>query len=178
MVDDEYGFVATVDLFDINNKLNQDILEFINEAWDQEDVDNFTKSILTVSKAYKEIKKINFENYKFNEFQTLEEIFLEIKEYENLHINNSNSKIIDDYFTIIEFEYAFKDWIFEFIYLLKAAGSFDENTLKEINEEILILSKNEKNIILITFFFQFLVFIIIQVFEVNSINFNLKKKLL
>tara|TARA_B100002052_G_scaffold701_1_gene660 strand:+ start:1038 stop:1979 length:942 start_codon:yes stop_codon:yes gene_type:complete len=177
-VDEEYGSMTLVDLFDINHKLNQDILEAINLAWDEEDVDNFTETILTVGKAYKEIKKINFENYKSNEFQTLEEIFLEINEYENLHINNPNSKTKDDYFTILEFEYAFRDWIFDFINFIKAADSYEEDTLKEINEEILILSNNEKNIILITFFFQFLVFIIIQVFEVNSINFNLKKKLL
>ena len=177
-VDEVYGSMTIVDLFDINNKFNQDILEAINEAWSQDDADNFTNSILRVGKAYKEIKKINFENYKFSKFQTLDEIFFEIKEYENLHINNSNSKIRDDYFTILDFEFAFKNWIFEFIYLIKAIGSSEEDTLKETNEEILILSSKEKNIILITFFFQFLIFIIIQVFEVNSINFNLKKKLL
>ena len=177
-VDEEFGSMTLVDLFDINNKFNQEILDAIKVAWSQKDVDNFTSSVLRVGKAYKEIKKINFENYKFNEFQSLEEIFSEIKEYENLHINNSNSKIRDDYFTILDFEFAFKNWIFDFIYLIKAFSSSEEDTLKEINEEILILSNKEKNIILITFFFQFLVFIIIQVFEVNSINFNLKKKLL
>ena len=37
----------------------------------------------------------------------------------------------------------------------------------EKNEEIIDLSKKEKNIILLTFLFQFLVFVIIQVFEIN-----------
>tara|TARA_B100000989_G_C19510040_1_gene458511 strand:- start:843 stop:1784 length:942 start_codon:yes stop_codon:yes gene_type:complete len=176
--DDEYGLMTIVDLFDVNNKFNKDILKSIKESWDEEDIEEFTSSIVSVGKAYKELKKINFENYKFKKFQTLEEIFLEIKQYETLHINNSNSKIRDDYFTILEFEFAFKNWIFDFLKLLKGVSLSEEEYLIEINEEILILSKKEKNIILITFLFQFLVFIIIQVFEVNSINFNLKKRLL
>jgi hypothetical protein len=176
--DDVYGFMTLVNLFDVNNKFNKDVLQSIKESWDEEDVEKFTSSIVRVGKAYKEIKKINFENYKFKKFQTLEEIFLEIEEYEALHINNLNSKSRVDYFTILEFELAFKNWIFSFLNLIKGTSSAEEEYLAETNEEILILSKKEKNIILITFLFQFLVFIIIQVFEVNSINFNLKKRLL
>lgn len=177
-VDDEYGSMSLVDLFDVNNKLNKDILESIKESWNEEDIEEFTSSIVRVGKAYKELKKINFENYKFKKFQTFEEILLEIKEYETLHINNSNSKLRNDYFTILEFEFAFKNWILDFMNIIKGTYFAEEEYLAEMNEEILILSKKEKNIILVTFLFQFLVFIIIQVFEVNSINFNLKKRLL
>ena len=174
---DEYGSMSIADLFDVNNKFNQEIIEIIKETWSQEDIDSFTDSILDVGKAYKEVKKINFEDYKFKKFQTLEEISLEIKKYKTFHINSSNSKLIDDYFTVINFEYAVKEWFSNFLYLMKSFGSGEKDTLNQLNKEIIILSKKEKNIILLTFLFQFFVFIIIQVFELNSINFNLRKKM-
>ena len=175
---DEYGSMSIADLFDINNKYNQELIEIIKETWSQEDIDSFTDSILDVGKAYKEVKKINFEDYKFKKFQTLEEISLEIKKYKTFHINNSNSKLIDDYFTVINFDYAVKIWFSNFLNLIKSFGSGEKYTLNQLNKEIIILSKKEKNIILVTFFFQFLVFIIIKVFELNSINFNLRKKMI
>ena len=46
--------------------------------------------------------------------------------------------------------------------------------IQRINKEIINLSKNEKNIILVTFIFQFVIFCIIQVFEVSSMNYSLK----
>lgn len=174
---DEYGSMSIADLFDVNNKFNQELIEIIKETWSQEDIDSFTDSILDVGKAYKEVKKINFEDYKFKKFQTLEEISLEIKKYKTFHINSSNSKLIDDYFTVINFEYAVKEWFSNFLYLMKSFGSGEKDTLNQLNKEIIILSKKEKNIILLTFLFQFFVFIIIQVFELNSINFNLRKKI-
>ena len=177
--DEEYGIMYAVDLFDINSKFNQDILVTIKDAWDKEDIDRFTNSVIEVGKAYKEVKKIKFENYQTKKkFQTLEEILTEIEEYERLHVNYTDSRLIDDYFVILDFEFALNNWIFDFLYLIKGGASSEEEFLKELNKEILVLSQKEKNIILITFLFQFLVFIIIQVFEVNSINFNLKKRLL
>ncbi|MDC3004755.1 hypothetical protein OAY95_02395 [Candidatus Pelagibacter sp.] len=176
--DDEYGVMSTADLFDINNKFNQDMIEAIKEKWPQEDIDDFTNSILKVSEAYKEVKKIDFENYKLKKFQTLEKISLEIKEYETFHLNSSNSKLIDDYFIIMNFDIAIIKWFSSFLYLMKSFGAAEEDFLIEINEEIIDLSKKEKNIILLTFLFQFFVFVIIQVFEINSINFTIRKKLL
>ena len=173
---DEYGSMSIASLFDINNKLNQELIEAIKETWSQEDIDNFTNSIKKVGKTYKEVKKIDFENYEFKKFQTLEEISFEIKEYETFHLNSSNSKLIDDYFTIINFDYAIKVWFSNYLYLMKSFGAADDDFLNETNEEIINLSQKEKNIILLTFLFQFFVFIIIQVFEINSINFSIRKK--
>ena len=175
---DEYGSMSIADLFDVNNKFNQELIEIIKETWSQEDIDSFTDSILDVGKAYKEVKKINFEDYKFKKFQTLEEISLEIKKYKTFHINSSNSKLVNDYFTVINFNYTVKEWFSSFLYLMKSFGSAEKDTLNQLNKEIIILSKKEKNIILLTFLFQFFVFIIIQVFELNSINFNLRKKMI
>ncbi len=176
--DDEFGSMITADLFDIDNKFNQEIIIIIKEAWSKEDIKKFTDSVLKANKAYQEIKKINFENYNFNKNQTFKEISLEVEKYETVHMNLKDLKIRDDYFTVLEFEFAVKNWAVEFINLLKSMYSADQDYLIEINEEILSLSKKEKNIILVTFLFQFVVFIIIQIFEVNSIGFSLRKKLL
>ena len=51
-----------------------------------------------------------------------------------------------------------------------------EDNIVIINDEIILLSTKEKNIIFITFIFQFFIFIIIQVFEINSLNHSLKRK--
>ena len=71
-----------------------------------------------------------------------------------------------------------KNWFEQYFKLIKSLYSSDDSYLKSANEEILSLSKKEKNIIFVTFLFQFLVFLIIQIFELNSINFNIKKKLI
>ena len=176
--DDEFGSIAITDLFDIENKINQEIINMIKEGWSKENVKKFTDSIARVNQAYQETKQINFENYNYNKNQSFKDISLEIEQYEKLHMNFSESKIADDYFTVIDFEYAARNWFFELMYLMKSFTSADGDILKEANEDILSLSKKEKNIIFFTFLFQFLVFIIIQIFEVNSIGLNIKKKLL
>ena len=56
--------------------------------------------------------------------------------------------------------------------------AFDEEQIEIINKSILSLSKKEKNIILSTFIFQLIVFTIIQFFEVNSLNYQRRKKLI
>ena len=45
--------MSIADLFDINNKFNQDMIEVIKENWSQEDIGDFTNSILiTVNNIY------------------------------------------------------------------------------------------------------------------------------
>ena len=48
--------------------------------------------------------------------------------------------------------------------------------LEEINKEIINLSNKEKNIILAAFLLQLFIFIIIQFFEISSVNITLKKR--
>ena len=49
-------------------------------------------------------------------------------------------------------------------------------SLETINKEIIDLSNKEKSIILVAFFLQLLVFIIIQFFEISSVRIALKRK--
>lgn len=53
----------------------------------------------------------------------------------------------------------------------------DNKTLKEINDKIKYYSNLEKHLILIAFLLQLTVFIIIQFFEVSSVNFNILKRI-
>lgn len=46
----------------------------------------------------------------------------------------------------------------------------DGEFIKEKEQKIINLSNKEKNIILLTFIFQFIIFVIIQLFEVSSAN--------
>jgi len=59
---------------------------------------------------------------------------------------------------------------------LKGYKGNDDFLIEQYEKEILYYSNLERNIILTTFVFQFIIFVIIQIFEINSVNFNLKKK--
>ena len=48
--------------------------------------------------------------------------------------------------------------------------------IKKLNSEISDLSNLEKNIIFIAFILQFIIFIIIQFFEISSVNMEINKK--
>ena len=74
--------------------------------------------------------------------------------------------------------YLWEDLETIFSYLLRYMNgsliTVDAN-LEMINEEIIDLSKKEKNIILIAFLLQLIVFIIIQFFEISSVRIALKR---
>ena len=176
--DEEFENMNFSSLLDINSEFNKEIINIIEQSWSEEKVQEFTESIILANKRYKDVKKVNFDEYEFPKYQSLEEISQEIREYEKFHINRSGPKLIDDYFTVIDFEYAMKKFFTQYLILWKSTNTFENDYLEELNNEILDLSKKEKNIIFITFLLQFLIFIIIQVFELNSINLSFKKKIL
>lgn len=165
------------DLLDINNLWNQEILNLMNNNWDDDDIKEFTDAVLIAKEKLEKVYKIDFENYKLTEISSLKDITIEILNYKSHHINKANSKIADDYFTAVEFEYALKKWFQQILKFLKGMKAFDQNQIEIINKNILSLSKNEKDIILLTFVFQLIVFIIIQVFEVNSLDYHTRKKI-
>ena len=166
------------DLFDINSEWNQEILNMINKSWDDDDIKEYTDAVLKAKESLEKIKRIDFENYKQTEIPSLRDITIEILNYKSHHINKSNSKIADDYFTAVEFEFSIRRWFLQILKFLKAMKAFDEEQIEIINKSILSLSKKEKNIILSTFIFQLIVFTIIQFFEVNSLNYQRRKKLI
>ena len=168
------------DPFNINDEYNIIFIKMIENIWSEDEKKKFVDSITNVEKPLKEIKKINFEEYKLDEIPSLKDIELEIINYKDNHINKFNwttSKISNDYFTCIDFTFALQNWFKNFSKFLKSVNKSNESEIEIINQKIISLSKKEKNIILATFFFQFIIFFIIQIFEISSLNQTIKKKI-
>ena len=64
-----------------------------------------------------------------------------------------------------------------FLQIMRSLEATSNENIEETENKIINLSNNEKNLILITFILQLIVFIFIQIFEVSSINLTTKKKL-
>lgn len=94
--------------------------------------------------------------------------------YEGLSWDN----LPEDY--LVSYDYHRSSVIFYSALIDYFRGSINtsELNIKEAERLIINYSKLEKNLILLTFVFQFLTFLIIQIFELGSINQNKKSKLL
>ena len=79
-------------------------------------------------------------------------------------------KINEDFFTNYTLYYNLIDVFDQIMELLKNSEFSDGEYIKEKEQKIIDLSNREKNIILLTFIFQFIIFVIIQLFEVSSVN--------
>ena len=51
-----------------------------------------------------------------------------------------------------------------------------EETLQELNNDLIRYSNNERNIIIFAFIFQIIIFLIIQIFEITSLQREMKNK--
>ena len=100
----------------------------------------------------------------------------EINNSDNNSISNYEHKIYKDYKTALDFNYAA---IYFFRELQSVLGSGELAITDEIiklNSEISDLSNLEKNVIFIAFILQFIIFIIIQFFEITSVHREINKK--
>ena len=164
------------DMLDINNEHSQELLIGMKALWEEDEVKKYTDAVELAKEKYEKVKKIDFENYKLNKIPSFIDITEEILNYKLHHINKTDSKIADDYFLAIEFQFALKEWVEHIIGFVKHMHSYEQAEEETISKSILSLSNMEKNIILLTFIFQLIVFIIIQFFEVNSLDYNLRKR--
>ena len=155
----------------------KDLIKFLKTGWEKNEIEKFKNSLIKANKSLTEIQKINFEYYKLSNHQSLDEIISEIINYKKNNVYNSNEKIFSDYFEIITLMYNLIDYLNEFFQILSSLKEGGQEDIQQINAEIISLSKKEKNYILGTFIIQFVIFLIIQFFEVNSINFNLMKSI-
>ena len=162
-------------IFDNNDPYYKEIVEMLTGIWDEEDIDKFKKAVFNFTESYKKIEKLDFNDFKNNKIPSLDEILNEILNYSENNLNSVNDKLSDYDFAIDTFNLRAIQWGKQIMKVLKASHAYERDYLNEVNKEIILYSKNEKNIILITFIFQFFIFIIIQFFEVNSFNSNIKK---
>ena len=165
-----------IDIFNIKDKTMSLIINDIENAWSQESADDFKKSMIDAGKQNEIVKNINYDKYDFKTTPNLEQVVYEIENFEHFHINKSTSEISDDYFKTLRYGFATNRYMKQLSKYFKGLIAKLEDNIVIINDEIILLSTKEKNIILITFIFQFFIFIIIQVFEINSLNYNLKRK--
>jgi len=162
-------------VFDNNDPYYKEIIEMLTGVWDEEDIDKFKKAIFNFTESYKKIEKLDFNDFKNKKIPSLDEILNEILNYSENNLNSVNDKLSDYDFDIDNFNLRAIQWGKQITKVLKSTHAYERDYMNEVNKEIISYSKNEKNIILITFIFQFFIFLIIQFFEVNSFNSNIKK---
>lgn len=149
------------------------ILELLEISWNKDEIDIFKEALLTANKSLNEVYSINLEDYKLKKFQSLENIILEIINSDQNNVYNSDPKLVSDYLIVKGLYFDFIYFLEEFFKIISGMKESGQEDIKKLNIEIISLSNKEKNYILGTFIFQFIIFIIIQFFEVSSINFNL-----
>ena len=153
------------------------ILESIKNIWEDEDVKKFENALNDFSKSYKKLETFDVDNFKFKKIPSNDKIIKEIINNSKNNLNSKNGEISDTHYDVITFEIASTIFFRQMMKYMKGINSVVRDDINEINNEIISLSKNEKNIILTTFIFQLIIFIIIQFFEINSLTSNLRKKI-
>ena len=162
-----------IEFLDPNSTYMKELINNLESSWDKEHTDKFKDALNNVNKSFIELKKININNYELKEIQNLEDIIFEIINYKKNNVYNYDEKIFSDYYRIKKF---YLDFIFFFEEMMQVISAYKvdgQSNIKKLNSEIISLSKKEKNYILGTFIIQFVIFLIIQFFEVNSLNFNI-----
>ena len=163
-----------LDIFDEDGQFYQYMYGAISE-WEEEDINTFKNTVKNFTENYKKIENLNFSDFNKQKIPSYQEIVDEIKKGEQIDLL-SNYQTGDNHDIVRDFDLATMKWMNQILRFFKAYNAAELNLIEEVSIEILSLSKKEKNIILLTFIFQFFIFIIIQFFEINSFNNNLKKR--
>ena len=121
-------------------------------------------------KSIKEFEKINIKDYEKIIFTINEnDLIKQIKQNKDYSLLEEG-KIYEDFFTNYRLYYNLSDVFNIVLELTRDLEWSDGEFIKEKEQKIIDLSNREKNIILLTFIFQFIIFVIIQLFEVSSVN--------
>lgn len=163
------------DLFDENAEIFKLIIDSINNVWADEDVKKLKDAMSNFFINYNKIKKIDYGEFDFKNITDYNEIVEDLKNWKKIDLL-SDDFIIDYHQDVRDYDLSALIFFKEFLKYIKSINYAEIDLIEDVNSEILILSKNEKNIILITFIFQLIIFIIIQIFEINSFNINFKNK--
>ena len=169
----------------------------IDKNWEEisdfKDFNEFIQLYLEIlpESTQKEYKNLIKESEKYKKPQVSAEEGNEYKKklfntgYENLleEIENSKNnifyegKVFDDYIYVQKFLVFAKEYFLMLEDIFRASSATSGFAIEEINKNIIKLSKYEKNIILGAFIFQFIIFLIIQYFEISSVTIqNIKNK--
>ena len=152
------------------------IVSFI-ENWDEEDIKRVKAIIDEFKLTADEIEKINISKNEDTIFHsTYLDLLEEINNSDNNSISNYEHKIYKDYKATMDFNYATIYLLREIESVFRSAELAYVYDIKKLNSEISNLSNLEKNIIFVAFILQFVIFIIIQFFEISSVHREINKK--
>lgn len=163
------------DIFDINDPFYKEIIDMLSGVWEKEEIEELKEAVVKFDESYKKIEKLDFKEFKNDNIPGTNEILNEILNHSKNNLYSENNNLSDQDYDVDNFHLKAILWSRQIMKVLKAIYAYDREYLIEVNEEIKSYSKNEKNIILITFIFQFFIFLIIQFFEVNSFKHHIKK---
>ena len=165
-----------VNMFDKNDPFyKENIIPYLETGWDETDIEYFVNTLNELHKNFRIISRVPFNNYSFNkEPLSINDLINEINDDFNNSLNK-DSILFNDYYDTLDFLDSLIYWSEEMVNVFKAMKDGQDRSVKEYEAEIINYSELERNIIFSTFIFQFLIFTIIQIFEINSVNFNLIK---
>ena len=136
----------------------------------------YLKELNKVKKQLNEFKDFFSKDYKkYHEIVFQYDTEKLLKDNLNKTINYYNDPIYRDYVKLLDFYYIFET-LFNVLETFMDDVSLEEDeSLKELNNKIKRLSKRETNLIITAFIFQLFIFLIIQYFEVASIEQDIKR---
>ena len=138
---------------------------------DEEKINEFEDFLKKKQKA----RKIDFKKYEeiiySSSYATMIEEIVKHKNYSILNFD----EIYKDYKTIKDFRYATRRFEKKILSIIRRIKTTLVLTIDSYEKKIITNSNKEKILILFTFFLQLIVFIIIQFFEISSLNQNKKK---
>ena len=140
---------------------------------------NWSKTFENFKDKKATFDKIDPKNYSRQNFLTDKaKLFSEIKNINSSSDLDYTNQLRYDYVAAYQYRYATTNLFQSIVELLDLVVSSINEDNKLISEEILNLSKLETNLILASFLMQFVIFIIIQLFEISSLSRDKKVKLL
>ena len=150
---------------------------FMIQNWEEEDIKKFETLIDEFKSKADEVEKINISKNEDKIFHsTYLDLLEEINNSDNNSITNYEHKIYKDYQATMNFNYTTINLLRELQSVFWSAELAFANEIKKLNSEISNLSNLEKNIIFVAFILQFVIFIIIQFFEISSVHREINKK--
>mgnify|MGYP000986050430 CR=1 FL=1 len=118
-----------------------------------------------------EVLEIDYKKYEKKLFQvSKKELLKEITNNKEYSITDYDSEIYKDYRKVNSFLYNLREYRYQLKDYFRGAIQLSTDSSKKEKNKIIELSRKEKKLILTTFFFQFIIFIIIQFFELSSIQ--------
>ncbi len=161
--------------------LMTDFIKMSEVLLSEKDLEELRSTTTRVQELLTSLTKLNAKElesiiYDRNITDLMDEILEQLKNKSRLKFLKDQGKFEQEYNNYRKLLYDLNELFIFLIRLVSQSIIITDLQLKEINKEIINLSNKEKNIILSAFLLQLFIFIIIQFFEISSVNLTLKKR--